>query len=76
MISPPLCKLMRASRVVPSANGTAPAELKYKGNKWGYNKAVQDTDEHWVLEFVTEGITIPAGTGFWYISGSDKQINL
>ena len=62
--------------VVPSANGAAPAELKYKDGQWGYNKAVQDKDGHWVLEFVTEGITIPAGTGFWYISGSDKQISL
>ena len=62
--------------VVPSANGGAPAELKYKNGKWGYNTAEQDESGHWVLKFETEGITIPAGTGFWYVSDSDKNISL
>ncbi len=62
--------------VVPSANGGAPAELKYKNGEWGYNTAEQDESGHWVLKFETEGITIPAGTGFWYVSDSDKNISL
>ena len=62
--------------VVPSANGGAPAELKYKNGKWGYNTAEKDESGHWVLKFETEGITIPAGTGFWYVSDSDKDISL
>ncbi|MBQ8125375.1 MAG: hypothetical protein IJ173_05725 [Kiritimatiellae bacterium] len=62
--------------VVPSANGGAPAELKYKNGKWGYNTAEEDESGHWVLKFKTEGITIPAGTGFWYVSDSDKDISL
>ncbi len=62
--------------VVPSANGGAPAELKYKNGKWGYNTAEKDESGHWVLKFETKGITIPAGTGFWYVSDSDKNISL
>ena len=52
----------------------APLNLTYKNGKWGYNK-VEVKNGMAVPTRVTEGVSIPAGVGFWYLnSGAAREI--
>ena len=57
--------------VVPTA--TVPYNYTYKDGKWGYYEFTKDEDGIAHSTFVTEGATVPAGTGFWYLNSSSSE---
>ena len=60
-------------RIIVLTSG-APLNLTYKNGKWGYNK-VEVKNGMAVPTRVTEGVSIPAGVGFWYLnSGAAREI--
>ena len=61
-------------RIIVLTSG-APLNLTYKNGKWGYVKVVVDENGMAVPTRVTEGVSIPAGIGFWYLnSGAAREI--
>lgn len=73
------------NEVVPAGSATdqikiptagAPITCTYENGEWGYYKFIKNdkgrvTRKEWVSD-----VTIDAGTGFWYISDSEKTVNL
>ena len=61
-------------RIIVLTSG-APLNLTYKNGKWGYNKVEVNKNGMAVPTRVTEGVSIPAGVGFWYLnSGAAREI--
>ena len=61
-------------RIIVLTSG-APLNLTYKNGKWGYNKVEVKNNGMAVPTRVTEGVSMPAGVGFWYLnSGAAREI--
>ena len=52
--------------IVPN-DGGVPKVYSFRNGKWGYSKIVEVNGIP-RSQFVTEGATVPVGTGFWYVS--------
>ena len=64
--------------VVPTAG--VPYNLTVKDGKWGYYKIIKTYSETKKRDVTTtewvEEVTVPSGTGFWYINGGDSTKNI
>lgn len=57
--------------IVPTAS--APKKYTRQNNKWGYNKLVVQQNGMLKVEREENDTVVPAGSGFWYISGSSES---
>jgi len=61
--------------VIPAGTGKPPRSLTRKDGNWGY-WGVQNGQPVWVEVSEEADVTVPAGTGFWYISTSGVGVTL
>ena len=61
--------------VIPAGTGKPPRSLTRKAENWGY-WGVQNGQPVWVDVSEEADVTVPAGTGFWYISTSGDAVTL
>lgn len=61
--------------VIPAGTGKPPRSLTRKDGNWGY-WGVQNGQPVWVEVSEKADVTVPAGTGFWYISTSGAGVTL
>lgn len=61
--------------VIPAGTGKPPRSLTRKDGNWGY-WGVQNGQPVWVEVSEKADVTVPAGTGFWYISTSNGEVTL
>lgn len=59
---------------VPTAG--APIDYTYEGGVWGRMKATKGANGIIQKTWTTEGATVPAGCGFWYLNTSEGQKDL
>lgn len=61
--------------VIPAGTGKPPRSLTRKAEKWGY-WGVENGQPVWVEVSEEADVTVPAGTGFWYISTFGAGVTL